>query len=35
MLLSLGNTLDLKQMYKDWFGSDLKIQPILEARELE
>lgn len=34
MVLSRGNTLDLEKMYKDWRGSDPKIEPMLKARGL-
>lgn len=35
MVLSRGNTLELEQMYKDWRGSDPKIEPMLKARGLK
>ncbi|MCK0156765.1 M3 family metallopeptidase [Cellulophaga sp. F20128] len=35
MILSRGNTVDLEQMYKDWSGSDPKIEPMLKARGLQ
>lgn len=35
MILSSGNTLELEQMYKDWRGSDPKIEPMLKARGLK
>lgn len=35
MILSRGNTLELEKMYKDWRGSDPKIEPMLKARGLE
>ncbi|CAM3451726.1 M3 family metallopeptidase [Aequorivita lipolytica] len=35
MVLSKGNTLNLEKMYKDWRGSDPKIQPMLKARGLK
>lgn len=35
MVLSRGNTLPLEQMYKDWRGSDPKIEPMLKARGLQ
>ncbi|MCB0465859.1 MAG: M3 family metallopeptidase [Aequorivita sp.] len=35
MVLSRGNTLDLEKMYKNWRGSDPKIEPMLKARGLE
>ncbi len=34
MVLSKGNTLELEKMYKDWRGSDPKIEPMLKARGL-
>ncbi len=34
MVLSRGNTLELEKMYKDWRGSDPKIEPMLKARGL-
>lgn len=34
MVLSRGNTMDLEKMYKDWRGSDPKIEPMLKARGL-
>lgn len=35
MVLSRGNTLELEKMYKDWRGSDPKIEPMLKARGLK
>ena len=35
MVLSRGNTLNLQEMYKNWRGSDPKIEPMLKARGLE
>jgi len=35
MVLSRGNTLNLEKMYKDWRGSDPKIEPMLKARGLK
>ena len=35
MILSRGNTLPLEEMYKDWRGSDPKIEPMLKARGLQ
>lgn len=35
MVLSKGNTLELEKMYKDWRGSDPKIEPMLKARGLK
>ncbi len=35
MVLSRGNTLEMEKMYKDWRGSDPKIEPMLKARGLE
>jgi peptidyl-dipeptidase Dcp len=35
MILSRGNTLPLEKMYKDWRGSDPKIEPMLKARGLQ
>lgn len=35
MVLSKGNTLNLEKMYKDWRGSDPKIEPMLKARGLK
>ncbi|MEM0519357.1 MULTISPECIES: M3 family metallopeptidase [Aequorivita] len=35
MVLSRGNTLNLEKMYKDWRGSDPKIEPMLQARGLK
>jgi peptidyl-dipeptidase Dcp len=35
MVLSRGNTLDLEKMYKDWRGSEPKIEPMLKARGLK
>ncbi len=35
MVLSRGNTLELEKMYKDWRGSDPKIEPMLKARGLQ
>ncbi|MCM4166352.1 Dipeptidyl carboxypeptidase [Arenibacter antarcticus] len=35
MILSRGNTLPLEKMYKDWRGSDPKIEPMLKARGLK
>ncbi|PVW16555.1 M3 family metallopeptidase [Marixanthomonas spongiae] len=35
MVLSRGNTLELEQMYRDWRGSDPKIEPMLKARGLD
>ncbi|MDC8001624.1 M3 family metallopeptidase [Aequorivita todarodis] len=35
MILSRGNTLNLEKMYKDWRGSDPKIEPMLKARGLK
>tara|TARA_R110002050_G_scaffold56512_4_gene127195 strand:- start:2431 stop:4554 length:2124 start_codon:yes stop_codon:yes gene_type:complete len=35
MVLSRGNTLDPEKMYRDWRGSDPKIEPMLKARGLE
>lgn len=34
MVLSRGNTLELEKMYKDWRGSDPKIEPMLKSRGL-
>lgn len=34
MVISKGNTLNLEKMYKDWRGSDPKIDPMLRARGL-
>lgn len=34
MVLSRGNTLPLEKMYRDWRGSDPKIEPMLKARGL-
>ena len=35
MVLSRGNTMDLKNMYKTWRGEDPKIEPMLKARGLK
>jgi peptidyl-dipeptidase Dcp len=35
MILSRGNTLPLEKMYRDWRGSDPKIEPMLRARGLQ
>jgi peptidyl-dipeptidase Dcp len=35
MVLSRGNTMNLEKMYKDWRGSDPKIEPMLKARGLK
>ncbi|AFL81455.1 Zn-dependent oligopeptidase [Aequorivita sublithincola DSM 14238] len=35
MVLSKGNTMNLEKMYKDWRGSDPKIEPMLKARGLK
>lgn len=35
MVLSRGNTLSLEKMYRDWRGSDPKIEPMLKARGLQ
>ncbi len=35
MVLSRGNTLEIEKMYKDWRGSDPKIEPMLKARGLK
>ncbi|SNQ44685.1 M3 family metallopeptidase [Cellulophaga lytica] len=35
MVLSRGNTVDLEAMYKNWRGSDPKIEPMLKARGLK
>ncbi|QCX38892.1 M3 family metallopeptidase [Aureibaculum algae] len=35
MVLSRGNTLNFEKMYKDWRGSDPKIEPMLKARGLK
>ncbi|WP_310991029.1 M3 family metallopeptidase [Aequorivita marina] len=35
MVLSRGNTMELEKMYKDWRGSDPKIEPMLKARGLK
>jgi peptidyl-dipeptidase Dcp len=35
MILSRGNTLNLEKMYKDWRGSDPKIETMLKARGLK
>lgn len=35
MILSRGNTLEPKEMYKEWRGSDPKIEPMLKARGLQ
>jgi peptidyl-dipeptidase Dcp len=35
MVLSRGNTLELAKMYRDWRGSDPKIEPMLKARGLD
>ncbi|MCO5230537.1 MAG: M3 family metallopeptidase [Chitinophagales bacterium] len=35
MILSKGNTEDLKQMYLDWRGAEPQIEPMLKARGLE
>ncbi|MDN3725482.1 M3 family metallopeptidase [Aequorivita sp. SDUM287046] len=35
MVLSRGNTLNLEKMYKEWRGSDPKIEPMLKARGLK
>lgn len=35
MILSRGNTEDLEKMYRDWRGSDPKIDPMLRARGLK
>lgn len=35
MVLSRGNTVDLEAMYKNWRGSDPKIEPMLKARGLQ
>ncbi|MCZ4319684.1 M3 family metallopeptidase [Aequorivita viscosa] len=35
MILSRGNTLNLEKMYKDWRGSEPKIEPMLKARGLK
>jgi len=35
MVLSRGNTMDMEKMYKDWRGSDPKIEPMLKSRGLK
>lgn len=35
MILSKGNTMDMEKMYKEWRGSDPKIEPMLKARGLK
>ena len=35
MVISRGNTVDLEAMYKNWRGSDPKIEPMLKARGLK
>ncbi|SHI99865.1 peptidyl-dipeptidase Dcp [Arenibacter nanhaiticus] len=35
MVLSRGNTLPLEEMYKEWRGSEPKIEPMLKARGLK
>jgi len=35
MVLSRGNTLELQKMYRDWRGSEPKIEPMLKARGLD
>ena len=35
MVLSRGNTIELEKMYKDYRGSDPKIEPMIEARGLK
>ncbi|MEP0212665.1 MAG: M3 family metallopeptidase, partial [Cellulophaga sp.] len=35
MVLSRGNTVDLEAMYKNWRGSEPKIEPMLKARGLK
>ncbi|MFK5957813.1 MAG: M3 family metallopeptidase, partial [Lutibacter sp.] len=34
MILSRGNTIELEKMYKDFRGSDPKIEPMIKARGL-
>src|SRR5690606_24791196 len=35
MILSRGNTLDYEEMYRNWRGSDPKIEPLLKARGID
>jgi len=35
MVLSKGNTMEMEKMYKEWRGSDPKIEPMLKARGLK